>query len=821
MTPEELRAREAQTVTEFAQRPRRWLESFCRDVLSGPGTEWRTVRLLVRAGLVARPRTVSYTTLMPQALSEYHGLWPTLRDELLADPGLLQDEVFDLFTVDGAAIALQTADNWAEDGRDHPEWSWRVTLARLAAEGHADRSRLLDACLGAFFRDFPPGQLAWYVRFHAQLAPDAGELAARRGSYLRLLAGDAGTAVGLGQKAVATLLTQGQVDPAEIVRASGPVLARPEKKYAAAQLRLLDVIARRREDLAEAAVEAAAVAFEHPRTDIQEQVLGLAERHDRRLGLAARERLRTTAASVAPSLRGRAQAVLGGYGDGAATTADAVTGAALDAAGTGQDAAANQHAGAGASVAGALTAAAALPRVTGLAGLTAAAAALAADPWNPALTDQVTDGIARFAADRTACKEALKPLAKRLADRRVAGRSVALVALTAILQDIGPPGDARKRRWGGWRRARGSGPLTLVASRIVEAYTRSGDGEARPLLAYPDTAAGHVDPERIVAAVAAMEDAGTQPWPADFTQALLRLPRDSFQNVIPPATRLRSPAGRELADVLRRGAVPDPLTELTREKDGSLVAARYVPVVTSAPLLAPVAMHIDPAAPRPAEPVADIWKLKNYWWTSVWAQRELLIWAYALPSHREVAAAHALFVICGMDKVPGWMRPDGQFVAHLPDMQGPAGPAVALTLAHSLSAHDAEHRAAAVEALTGFARSSGGAGRGAGSGQGLDGGLVGRILVEMKDTRVGRVAECLQSAAADPGTRVLAWQIASAALPGLLRCGARDTHRVLSVAADLAAATGAHAHIDGLAEAASAKGPSRRAAEARRLRSLL
>jgi hypothetical protein len=798
MTPEELRAKEAQIVAGFAWRPRRWLENYCRNVLSGPGADWRTVRLLVRAGLVTRPRAASYTTLMPQALSEYHGLWPTLRDELLADPGLLQDEVFDLFTVDGAAIALQTADNWAEDGRDHPEWSWRVTLARLAAEGDADRSRLLDACLGAFFRDFLPGQLAWYARFHAELAPDAGELAARCGSYLRLLAGEAGTAVGIGQKAIATLLTQGQVDPAEIVKASGPVLARPEKKYAAAQLRLLDVVARRREDLAEAAVEAAAVAFEHPRTDIQEQALGLAERHDRQLGLAARERLRTAAASVAPSLRERAQAVLGRSDLGPETTAVPVTGPAPSAAGT-------------------VTAAAALPRVTGLAGLTGAAAALAADPWNPALTEQVTDGIARFAADRTACREALKPLARRLEDQRVAGRSVALVVLTAILQGIEPRGDMQKRRRARWRRVGGSGPLTLVASRILEACTRSGDGEARPLLAYPDTAVGHVDPERIVATVAAMEDAGTQPWPADFSQALLRLPRDSFQNVIPPATRLRSPAGRALADVLRRGAVPDPLTELTRERDGSLVAATYVPVSTSAPLLSPVAMRIDRAAQRPADPAAGIWELKKYRWTSVWAQRELLIWAHALPSHREVAAAHALFVICGMDKVPGWMRPDGQFVAHLPDMQGPAGPAVALTLAHFLSAHDAQHRAAAVDALTGFGRSSGRAGR---DGE-LDGGLVGRILVEMKTTRVGRLAECLRSAAADPVTWPLAWQIASAAIPGLLNSEARDTHRLLSVAADLAAGLGVHANIDGLAEAAARTGSSRLAAEARRLQALL
>jgi len=822
---EERGAQAARLIADEARRSRQWLERFRTRIASGgtllnPG-EWLIARQLVRAGLLTKPRSASYITLMPWALDQFHRARPALRDELLADPGLLQDEVFDLFTVEGAASALQTADNWAEDsdGRAHPEWGWRVTLAQLAAEGHADRGRLLDACLGAFFRDFPAGQLTWYVRFHAELAPDAGELAARSGSYLRLLAGDAGTAVGIGQKAVGTLLAHGRIDPAEIVKASGAVLARPEKKYPAAQLRLLGVIARQHEDLSENAIAAAAVAFEHPLTDVQEQALDLAARYDRRLGPGTRERLRAAASSLAPSLRQRAQAVLGVRAAGSGAASDGC-GAPGDTSATGPEAASG-----GISLAGALPAAAALPRVSSLAELVSAGAALAADQWDPALTEQVLDGIARFGADRAAFTAAVKPLARRLESGRTPRVVGSLpLMLMVSLQAAGqaqaawtaqakPSIWARRRS----RRPGGAAPLALLWHRVLEVRARVTDGQARPLLAYPDTAAGHVDPERIVATIAAMEDAGELPWPDDFTQALLRLPRDDGQQLIPAAARLRSPAGRALADVMRRGAVTDPLTELARERDGTLVADRYVPRVTSAPLASPVTMRIDRSAPRPADPLARIWKLAAYTWTSVFPQRELLIWAHALPSHREIAAAHALFVICGMDRVPERMRPDGRFVAGLPHMHGPAGPAVALALAHCLSAHEARHRAAAVEALTGFGRSSGGAG----AHQGLDGGLVGRILVEMQTTRFGRVAECLQSAGADPGTRVLAWQIASAAIPGLLRSGARDTHRVLSVAAELAAATGAHGHIDGLAEAAARSGSSRLSTEARRLHALL
>jgi len=256
--------------------------------------------------------------------------------------------------------------------------------------------------------------------------------------------------------------------------------------------------------------------------------------------------------------------------------------------------------------------------------------------------------------------------------------------------------------------------------------------------------------------------------------------------------------------VLRRGAVPDPLTELGYDSRGAALVNAGVHGVAS------VKMHADPAAPVTGDLLPAIWELTDFD-DQAWPARELLVWAHALPSHREVVAAHALQVMSAVDiSLGGWMRPDVRFVSGLPDMQGPAGPAVVLTVVYSLSGHDPAHRAAAVEALIGFAQRGG-----------IDGSAVGRMLGEMNAVRAGRAAECLRSAAADPATRPLVWQIASSAIPGLLTSGARDTHRLLSVAADMAAELGVRADIDGLAQAAAAKGSARLAQEARRLHALM
>src|SRR5262249_60834204 len=58
---------------------------------------WPVARRLVRLGVIPRPTVAAYTTLMPWALTRLGGISRTLADELLADPGLLDDGGWRLF----------------------------------------------------------------------------------------------------------------------------------------------------------------------------------------------------------------------------------------------------------------------------------------------------------------------------------------------------------------------------------------------------------------------------------------------------------------------------------------------------------------------------------------------------------------------------------------------------------------------------------------------------------------------------------------------------------------------------------------------------
>jgi hypothetical protein len=248
-----------------------------------------------------------------------------------------------------------------------------------------------------------------------------------------------------------------------------------------------------------------------------------------------------------------------------------------------------------------------------------------------------------------------------------------------------------------------------------------------------------------------------------------------------------------------------------------------------------VTLRIDPGAPVAGDLIQGIWDLEDprgvsgsracftsdsrhdddltdplyRSWGWIEEAPELLVWAFALPSHREVAAAHAAPILYGGIEPPRFHGPIDQFVACLPDMQGPAGPGVNIAIICALTAHDPARRAAAVDALTGFAPTGD-----------LDGAALGRQLGEDRAVIVSRVAAALQSAA-EAGAGLLVWQVASAALPALLSSRTRDTHKLLTVAANAAAKCGISGHIDGLAETAAGPTANRLRAEARRLQDVL
>jgi hypothetical protein len=288
---------EIQQVAEvLADRRPAWLADFMDRHLKLWGQyplgipAWPLARALVRLGAISRPDAPEYTTLMPSGAQwdtdsddkgRVHQRWPppTPAQALLADPGLLEDEVWRLFTVPDAGKALADQDRvgeWSEvSGWTKPKQTWAQGLAELCADGHLDRDRLLDACLDAFTHDFNPNRVAWYVGMLGELKPSIPETSARVSKYLGLLAATSKSGVAVGQQGLQRLLKAGLLDADQLMRASAPALLFPQKSVAVAQLKLVGNVAAKFPAARPQAAATVAIAFGHERQDIQEAALAL------------------------------------------------------------------------------------------------------------------------------------------------------------------------------------------------------------------------------------------------------------------------------------------------------------------------------------------------------------------------------------------------------------------------------------------------------------------------------------------------------------------------------------------------------------------
>lgn len=279
----------------LADRNPPWLSGFADRMLREQWAylrwkHWQVVRDLVRCGLIEKPDRPEYTTAMVAGIYQWEP-WheqPALT-ALRADPGLLDDEVWRLFSVPEAGAEL-----------DNGYTGWDEALTTLAAEGTIDRGRLLDACLDAFIKDFPPNHVGWYIRLHDQLAPTSDEKTARAGKYLALLSAGSKTGVTLGQRECGALLDAGLLDPRAFLAASAAALLFPQKSAATAQLKLIGRLIKAHPEVSDDALATAATAFQHEREDVQAAALNLIKKHGLPADDAARAAVESLAAALSP-----------------------------------------------------------------------------------------------------------------------------------------------------------------------------------------------------------------------------------------------------------------------------------------------------------------------------------------------------------------------------------------------------------------------------------------------------------------------------------------------------------------------------------------
>jgi hypothetical protein len=743
---------------------------------------WPMARRLVRLGAIARPAVAQYTTRMPASL--YHEGWvsdgrppgivwrPDARqgplyhplDGLLADPGLLDDEVWRLFQVPGAARELAKC-----------KGTWEEALAALSERGLLDRGRLLDACLGAFFQDFAPTQVGWYATFHDRLAPTLDEVAARTGKYLALLATDSAHGVSLAQRACDRLLAVGRLPLADFLAASAPLLLFPQKGVALRQLKLLGKIAREpaRRPLA---LATAAAAFGHARLDVQEAALDLIGR----LGVP----------------EGAEEAVIAGH---AVYLAPALTGKAL---GLGLLAAPSAPAPAEIPLTPAAPAGS-LPPLENPAELIRLLTQLMEDAPDALAVEHAMARAVRLAALPESDRERLgSPLVKR-AQQLVSGptrhphalsEGIARLALAWACVPCPPPVWASNKMVLFTR---------IPAARALEACYLIEDGPAgAELLAEPSAADGSVHPDALLSRLASWR--GAPVFRYDLEVALLRLPPvDASFWVAWDEVHPASVAGARQAYQAGTAKVTlQPVIETAPDRQGRIRTTVQVSI-TSDPPAAAGGSRCWQLLTDPPDPVL------HYEYNSRMSP-VVASWPLLCPWQPELAAAHLLRPLSEC-LAPGQSHADAGATAVMGLTRSSAalGPIGHLALLTGLGSAEASVRIAAADVWTQAAL----AGR-------LDPNLAADALVKGvtgEAFKLTRLADGLRHASRQPVSALIIASTVFASADRLLSAKPLNLHLLLELTRDIGAQITVPELPESIVALAAEKGTTKLAVAARQL----
>jgi hypothetical protein len=839
----------------LADRHPRWLADFVNRRLSADfelGLRvWPLARRLVRLGVIDRPDVPGYATKFPSAIGEPtwanrgQRQWSvTPYDGLLADPGLLEDEVWRLFTVPDAAWRL--VEDWAE------------ALARLAAEGHLDRDRLIDAMLDAFTRDFAPNRVGWYALFHDRMNPSVDEMAARTGKYLGLLAVSSKPGVTLGQRGAARLADAGLLAPDQLLEASAPALLFPQKSVAVAQLKLIGKIATRHPGARGRAMATAAQAFAHQRDDVQEAALSLIRKHGvpDEPELAA---IKALAGALSPSLAGDAAAL--GLGPAPGSTAAGEPGAAprerdtppaaeLDelerrisalpassAAGLRAALATARHGEVpGPAQAGPSAGPALPPPLDDPGELVQLLTQLMEDASDPLAVERAIAGAVRLATLPARDRSRLAGPLLRRAEMRTredydgpfTGREITTdMAYLALAWGAGRPvrADRSRRGWGSADRetVRRSGEAKTMAgilsARVWEACTLISNGRPVRLLAEPESERGVITPGRLLDRLAY--------WPASPRAA--RPPRYDLEVAL---LRLAPGAGDEFWSAWAR-MQPATAQAARRAHTGGLAPLSFEPVVGEPEPWHPhwvnygdryphvLARLTGPSADSAAQAESHSWRLltalasplRDY--HTLYAERYVntnydpivAAWPLLCPWQPELAAAHLLRPLSdGLKPGPSPAATAAGCLASPGQALGMIGH---LALVTGLASAEPSARIAAAQA---WAQAS------------LDGRLdptlaAGAIVTGVTGGafKLNRIADGLQHASPRPlaGYRII--ETVCAAAGALIPAKPANLHLLFELAARIGATTGTPELPAAITGLASQKATSRLVTEARRL----
>jgi hypothetical protein len=732
-----------------------------------------------------------------------------LADHLRADPHL--DVMLPaLFELDGMGSTLTGTTVDPETGRWSSNLSFPPAVAQLVAEGRLSRGQILDATIDRLARGDRPAWLRPFVLLHDELSPTLDETAAHITDYARLLPDAPSTVATLAQKSLRKADEAGRLELTTLLEASHPTLTRKEKSLVKAQLTWLEKVARRTPSHTAEVLETVAAAFDHPALEIQERALTLVLRHADALSTEQRARLAEAATALGGALPTQAAKLL----------PTAVP-------------AGHPAAPAGQSVA-LLPATPPMPApVSGPIELAEEVAALMHDATAVRWERVLAGLVALRPTDDTS---ALRSLLDRNGSAFVEGSwppRPHLIALGSAIRTIIGGFDLADQSGRRWRRLveavrtrpphaahpeLGGAPDRMLTLRIIEIGLHQPKSPIPLLLATPTHTNGSLDAATLVARLQRAETEGWEPWPLDFEQALLRLPRNTDPAA---AAALKSP---RLFDWLTDGGLPDPINTRTTQHTGEMwhgpaMAGRVVAGLTpSRPPRLSIEDQLLTITRRPVLIPEQSFQVHS---TSVLAA--------ALPHHREVAAAWALpglASLADMDQKGG-----ADLLPLLAECNGPLGPASSLAMAYALSARHEPDRIAAADAFLTFTTTPGPPAatgtRDAASASIAGGSFAGRVGADLAELVLGGMVKLNRAVLSltdvhQAGADRALWELLAVALPPMLGDGsARGLPDLLELATQVAAAAEARDELPGLVALAAGSGSSRLRQEARRLRAVL
>ena len=145
-----------------------WVNKEFEDKDSYP--DWRLVRKLIREGVCPKPSSEAYV-LKFFLRSIFQGPQKTLKEKLLDDPDVLDDEIWRVFELAPVKATIHMGLDVAKiaaayDPQLAAANSWIYVLRDLSREGRLDRQRLLSASLGSLLRNTEARNTVWFCRFH-------------------------------------------------------------------------------------------------------------------------------------------------------------------------------------------------------------------------------------------------------------------------------------------------------------------------------------------------------------------------------------------------------------------------------------------------------------------------------------------------------------------------------------------------------------------------------------------------------------------------------------------------------------------------------